>query len=312
MNDSQENKLSAYYAVVKLVDSFNTVWTTNVPFSTVYNLFKTKVPLIEQKRNAQILENTGAAKEKAQKKAELVDKAFFIANRTQSYALAVNNTDLFATVNFTVSDLQKTRDTDLSGVASNILAKANANAAALVPYGVTAALLTDLTTVIAAYITLLAKPRVAKVTTGAATKALGILITDTDNILDERLDREIVFYKTSNVDFYNQYFQSRKIIQTSKSKLAMKGIVTDVDTSDFIQGVKVKITNAFEGALLAANAKALKLSKKTTQKGNFQVTNLVDGVYQVELSKPGYATQVVKINISEGDTAKMEVALVKA
>lgn len=62
----------------------------------------------------------------------------------QSYANVVNNPELLESIKYSASDLKKARDTDVIGICNTVLAKANANAAAIVAYGVTAVMITDL------------------------------------------------------------------------------------------------------------------------------------------------------------------------
>lgn len=311
MNDKQENKLTMYYAVQKVVNDFQSTWSANVPFATVYGLFKANVPLIEQKRNVQMLKNTGAASEKSTKRLALEDSTYFIANRTQSYALAVSDEELYAMVNLNRSALTRARDTDLSGMAANILAKAKEHAAVLIPYGVTSALLTELDALANAYASLLAKPRVAKLTTKAATVALGKLIKDSDALLNKRLDREIVVYMKSNVDFHSQYVNARKVVGTGYTKLAVKGNITDADSKEPIKGVRLAFTNAFEGAKLGADAKAVHFLKKTTAKGNFQWKNIPLGTYELTVTNSGYAPQLVTVHVAEGERVKVAVVMEK-
>lgn len=111
-----------------------------------------KIPLIEQNRDAQLLETTGITTDKTTKRTSMTDKALFIINRMQSYANVVTNPELLESIKYSASDLKKKRDSDVIGICNIVIAKANANATALATYGVTAkAMITELQAAITAY-----------------------------------------------------------------------------------------------------------------------------------------------------------------
>lgn len=310
MTDPQENRLTMYYAVIRIVDKYNAVWSPNVPFSTSYALFKTKVTGLETQRNLQMAETVGSAKDKAVKRQTLITKAYFITARMQSYAATISNVELAGNVNVPKSEFEKQRDTDLVGLCNNMLARANANAAALVPYGVTAALLTDLQAAITAYSNVISTPRAAIVGVKFATEALKTLFDEASAILTTRMDKDMVLYEFSNVEFYTNYFDARKIINTSTSKRAVSGVITEGDTDIPVVGVSISILSAPGSASrVDGGLKSKPVKKKTSAKGGFYQTNLAPGTYTVKLEKLGFVSKTVTINVVEGETVKIEEVL---
>ncbi|MBY0426546.1 MAG: carboxypeptidase-like regulatory domain-containing protein [Cytophagales bacterium] len=309
MTDKQENKLSMFYAVIKIVEKFTAVWTSNVPFSTGFSIFKSKVASIEANRNTQVASKEGTTKDKEAKKSALVKKAFFICSRLKSLAINTGNTELGGAVNFSKTDFSKLRDTDLVGLVTNILARANANAAALVPYSVPAALITDLSTALTAYSGVISAPRSATVASKAATENLLTLFEDAMNALTERMDNDILVFESTNQDFYDQYFASRKIIHTSTTRLSVKGTITESDETTPISGVKITISNVSPEIPSKTDTPPVSISKKTTSKGNFQLKNIPEGTYMVTLSKVGYKTVTVKTTVTDDKTTLLEVSL---
>ena len=194
MNTNQEDRLSMYYVVKNTCEKYQTTWTTNAVFAATYNLWVAKIPLIETNRDAQILETTGITTDKTAKRVLMTDKALFIENRLQSYANATSNPELLESIQYSASDLKKARDTDVVGICNTILAKANANATALVTYGVSAVMITDLQVAITAYSTTLSKPVAARSQTKTATENLIKLFKEADDLLIKRLDLDIEIF----------------------------------------------------------------------------------------------------------------------
>jgi len=183
MNTIQEDKLSMYYGVRSTCEKYQSTWVANAIFAASYNIWVGKLPLIETNRDAQTLETTGITTDKTTKRNLMTDKTLFVINRLQSYANVTANSELLESVQYSASDLKKARDTDVVGICNTVLAKANANAAAIVSYGITAALITDLQAAITAYSATLAKPKAAKSQTKTATENLAKLFKEADDIL---------------------------------------------------------------------------------------------------------------------------------
>jgi hypothetical protein len=298
MTSQQENSLSMYYAVRELCQQQAIVWQTNLPFKTVFELFVAKLPQIEQYRNTQSINFTGIAQTKTDKRAELSELAYFVANRVQSYSLATNNQELLAKVNYPRSTFNRYRDTDLLGLCNIIYEQAQANLAQLTDYSVNAQLLTELQTAIQSYQDQLAKPRTSKNTAKTATDNLAELFKATNDLLRERLDRDAEIFKRTVPDFYKQYFNARRVVRTTKSKLALQIQVKDTDTDSPLANVLIKINNNNS-------------TKKTSEKGACQIKNLAQGTYTLSFEKTGYTSQTQTINISEGETTEVSVEMGK-
>ena len=316
MTSTQEDKLNMGYAVISTCDKFLSIWTTNPVFSATYSSFKILIPLIEQNRDAQIVEITGVTTDKNAKKTIMIDKALFVANRVQSYATVAGNNELLENVSYSSSDLKKARDTDVVGICDTIASKANANVAALATYGITAAVITDLQTAITAYSTMISKPRTTRSLTKNATENLAVLFKQFDDLLTKRLDLDIEVFKTSKPDFYSQYQTARIIVSTGGSTSSVLGGATEKETGEPIKNVNFVFTpdNNPQGlkAAVAANGNGQdEVSKKTAEKGKFRIPNLPEGTYLVKIHKLGYKEQTISVNVVSNETTVIEVELEK-
>ncbi len=312
MNINQEDKFSMYYVVKNTCEKYQTTWTTNAVFAATYNLWVAKIPLIEQNRDAQTLETTGITTDKTAKRNSMTEKTLFMINRLQSYANVVNNPELLESIKYTASDLKKSRDTDVVGICNTVLAKSNANAAAIVTYGVTAAMITELQAAITAYSATLAKPKAAKSQTKTATENLTKLFKEADELLVKRLDLDIELFKTSKPEFYSQYKTARIIIPTGGGATSVLGSVNLAGSGEPLKGVSFTFVAETNGMMKAATANetAKPIVKKSADKGKFRAT-LPESTYKVIVEKIGYKKQEVTITVVNGETTNLNIELEK-
>ncbi|MDD3491065.1 MAG: carboxypeptidase-like regulatory domain-containing protein [Paludibacter sp.] len=312
MNINQEDKFSMYYVVKNTCEKYQTTWTTNAVFAATYNLWVAKIPLIEQNRDAQTLETTGITTDKTAKRNSMTEKTLFMINRLQSYANVVNNPELLESIKYTASDLKKSRDTDVIGICNTVLAKANANAAAIATYGVTAAMITELQAAITAYSATLAKPKAAKSQTKTATENLTKLFKEADELLVKRLDLDIELFKTSKPEFYSQYKTARIIIPTGGGATSVLGSVNLAGSGEPLKGVSFTFVAETNGMMKAATANetAKPIVKKSADKGKFRAT-LPESTYKVIVEKIGYKKQEVTITVVNGETTNLNIELEK-
>ena len=312
MNINQEDKFSMYYVVKNTCEKYQTTWTTNAVFAATYNLWVAKIPLIEQNRDAQTLETTGITTDKTAKRNSMTEKTLFMINRLQSYANVVNNPELLESIKYTASDLKKSRDTDVIGICNTVLAKANANAAAIATYGVTAAMITELQAAITAYSATLAKPKAAKSQTKTATENLTKLFKEADELLVKRLDLDIELFKTSKPDFYSQYKTARIIIPTGGGATSVLGSVNLAGSGEPLKGVSFTFVAETNGMMktAAATETTKPIVKKSADKGKFRAT-LPESTYKVIVEKIGYKKQEVTITVVNGETTNLNIELEK-
>jgi len=311
MNANQEDKFSMYYVVKNTCEKYQPTWITNAVFAATYNLWVAKIPLIETNRDAQTLETTGITTDKTAKRAAMTDKALFMENRLQSYANVTNDPELLESIRYSATDLKKARDTDVVGICNTILAKANANAAAIVTYGVTAAMITELQAAITAYSATLAKPKAAKSQTKTATENLVTLFREADDLLIKRLDLDIELFKTSKPELYSQYKTARIIISTGGGASSVLGSVTNVANGEVLKGVSFTFVAENDGQMKATAAESAKpIVKKSADKGKFRAT-LPENSYRVIVEKIGFKKQEIIITVANGETTNLKVELEK-
>ena len=216
MTDRQENKLSMYLATNAVLGANNTTWAGVPAFVISQGLFNDKISAISKARQIQETETTGVTEDKAQAREAAVVKATVVAAGVFAYASFEDNNTLKEQVNYSPSELRRSRDTILADRLRLIFNTANDNAAAILDYGISAADLIELDDLTTAYEELLQSPRQAIGERSTAKQELEQLFTDGDKILKEQIDKLMELYRTTEVTFYNKYKSARVIIDLGK------------------------------------------------------------------------------------------------
>lgn len=211
MNDVQENKVSMYLAVNRVLADNSSVWTTIVAFSDAAGLFGQKLDEIVGVVEHQETATTGVRADKLNAQDLMIERALSVGGAVFAYGSATNNQTLKESVDYTESDLKYVRDTISAERCTVIYTQATSIVADLADYGVTPAMLDELDERISDFVTLIPAPRVAITSRKGATSGLVDLIKEIDLVLKERLDKLMAQFKTTAPDFYTHYFNARLI-----------------------------------------------------------------------------------------------------
>jgi len=216
MTDKQENKFSMYLASEDILDANNATWAGTPAFVSAKTLYSDVILRIGKARQVQEKETKGVTEDKAQAREAAITKGITIAAATFAFASVTSNNTLKEQVNYSPSDLRLSRDTILVDRLRVIHNAANDYAADLVDFGVQAADLSDLDTLINKYADQVQNPRTAIGERSTATQELEALFVEGDTVLKEQLDKLIEIFKVSAPNFYNQYKSARVIVDLGR------------------------------------------------------------------------------------------------
>ncbi len=310
MNSHQDEKLQMYHLVLTICENHKSEWVTNAVFAATYNLWKTMVPMIEQYRDAQLSITSGIIANKVVIRNNMTEKAFFIANRIQSYANAVNDLELSRSVQFLPTKIKRARDNNLVGICNTIFAVANSNADKIAGYDVTSATITEFQTAINDFQAISAKPASANLATKNATANLVKGFKETDALMAKRLDLDIELFKTASPDFYNLYKSARIIKSSGSSKNSVLGNVVLAGTGVPIKGVTFIFTADNYTQMKAAGAGLAKpVVKTSTAKGNIRIDKLSESAYTVSVQKIGFKDQTIQLFVVDGETTRFNIGM---
>lgn len=284
MTSKQEDRLSMYIVVDAYLQNADSATLALMPnFSSLFNRFKNNVDLIRSKSFEQGLNRKGNRMTKEEYRNLLIEKTLNVSNRVKAYASEENNLILKQEVSFVYSSLNRLRDAHLPDVCQGVHTIAVANLANLATYGVTEPLLNSLRETILGYNSYLPLPRTGIVTRKLLTTQIAELFEENKKLI-ERLDELVEMIKTDHPEFTQNYFFSRKIIDTGHIKLALRGTIVDQDGMP-INKVSISIATIPEQ------------ETKSTEKGYYQFKTIPDGQYQLLFKREGYYTESILVNI---------------
>jgi len=116
-------------------------------------------------------------------------------------------------------------------------------------------------------------------------------------------------------NFYNGYKSVRRLIASGRSKLAVKGLVTDLASGEPLRMALLTFVPEGNGSMAIpatpGNTPTPVLVKKTARKGGFVIKSLPAGKYSVSCSKTGYAGQTATLTVVESELSQLSVQLTK-
>jgi len=211
-----------FLAVKAVCDRNNSTWQTLQAFVDGYADFGGRVINIQNLAQSQAVDSTGLSADKEALRKTMAAATVEVALATNAYAKKVNNNDLAAKTNVSVSTFMEGRDTLAATNALNIHAAATANLANLAPYGVTAAKLTVLKAKIDAYSASLSKPRDAVASGSTATKQMSDEFDAADAALNDQMDALVPQFAAANAKFVEDYNNARIIVDSGGGKAKAK------------------------------------------------------------------------------------------
>ena len=222
MNQVQENKLSMGYATIKVLDLNQAIWNGVPAFVQAHTELKANLTAIELALTKQVTDIKGHAMDKQAAEERMISKTLSVAGSVMAMATVNGDNGLAEAMDLSPTELRRYRDSVVAQRCMGVHDAATANAAALVAYGVTAADITDLKTLIDKYVDLIAQPRNMIAARKGATAETGALIRDTMKLLNNRIDRLMQQFAFSQKEFYKHYFDARIIIDQHGQKDAPK------------------------------------------------------------------------------------------
>lgn len=317
MTSKQESRLSMFLAVKDYLTANATIVSALPNYSGYFTTFQNSITGIQTYAEQQMFDKTGISASKKQLRSTLVALAVDTSRKLTAYAKFANNQVLLKETKFTESDLKSSADTALRDYAQGIYDRAQTNLTALTPYGVTAATQTALQAAITTFVASIPKPRLGITDKKLSTIQLANNFDAADTAL-ENIDIIIELVRVTQANFYNGYKAARKIIETGTNSLSLKGVITDAATGEPLKGVTINFcpecvepTQKAAANGMSAAKEEVVLTKRTAEKGGFNIKLLPEGVYKVTIKKNGYQEQVVTVAVTDGEMGDLNIGLMK-
>ena len=212
MTDNQENKLRMYFTVSAVCESNAELWQDNEVFVADFQRFKLKIPKIEKCRDQMRVENIIHESIKSFDRVELEELAFYLSGKIMAYAKNSGDQLLQAEIKNQRDNIVSASDTELVEICNSLTNKASTDLMKLIDYGVFAETIANLQQLASAYFANLDRARIYHSKYKTTEELLRKYFKDVDDILRNKLDNDIEFYKNSDPEFYGQYKTARIVI----------------------------------------------------------------------------------------------------
>ena len=247
---------------------------------------------------------SGFTKQKKEYRKMLNTQSDVILGIVRSYAVTVNNKNVYDNANLSLSDIRRIRDSEILIKVGTITKFVSNNMDELAPYGMTDKIMLSYNAAAVGYKEFLTKPQELMAERKTATKNLVKLFDDLEMEFNNNLDNHMMQYKLSEPQFYSDYINARTIYDESTISKSLMGTVTDQLTGKPLQYVKV-IVKFKVGTDLADKVKT------TSAKGNYQFKSLPPGVCKVVFKLPFYTSNAEDCVIHPNALTRLNSALQK-
>lgn len=302
MTKTQENKSTRNYKVIDVAEENKSLWETLPAFKLGMESFESVNAAIDGQAAIQKQNITGIAVDKELKKEQLIKLMLIVSGGVQAYARQEKNNELFKKMAFTKSKLMRERDTKIKGLSDLIADTATTFAVALIPFGITAAIVTSLKTLATDYQrNFLTKPEVAIDNRKEITnETLPQLFLEADTILKDQLLKMVVQFNETNPEFVQKFIYATYIGTAGVRHTRLSITVTEAFESDAVEPIVKPVTNALvviEDAGFSGN---------TNEKGKLTISKVPE---KATLVKVTYNNETIekKVKFVKGKATKLEV-----
>ena len=304
MKKRQETYLSMTEKTVGEMKNHQSIWIENaVIAATMANIDKIIVD-IGKASARQNRKTSGLTKQKREYRKKLNTQSDVTLGIIRSYAITINDKNLYDNSNLTLSEIRKIKDSEILIKVGTITKFVTNNMAELVPYGMNDKMMLDYSEATDGYKEFLSKPQIIIAERKTATGNLVKLFDALEIELNDYLDNHMMQYKLSEPQFYSDYINARTIFDESTISKSLMGTVTNQATGKPLPNVKV-IVKFKAGSELADKVRT------TTHIGNFQFKSLPPGVYKVLFKLAFYNTAAEDCVIYPNALTRLNAALQK-
>ena len=199
-------------ATVSVLNKFRSEWENIPVLTTIMNELIAHRGQIDELRSITEIDMTGATRDKNVLEDNLVQSVYTIASGLTVIANRMGNNELAEKVDFTISELEKSRDAELISTCNNVVSLARENIDLLTECNLGEANIAELEELLTQMRSSIIQPRVSVAERKAANERLEEEIDRVVKILDEQVDLLMIRFKLSNPGFFAEYMNARHIV----------------------------------------------------------------------------------------------------
>lgn len=206
------NKLLMYWTVLEVLAKYKQVWNTITGFTAVHEQFEATVKAIQKISAASDVKTNEVTEGKNHAIAGFIVELFKCISILSVNATRTNNKELKSRVDYTESELENMRPSELLSLSQEVLELATANIAELTKLGLTDADTSALVQFIENFEEITSATRTTITARKTAGGQLKSQFTEARFILNEQLDGLMEQFRTKQPVFYNEYWNARKTV----------------------------------------------------------------------------------------------------
>jgi hypothetical protein len=314
MDNQLENEVSMYIKTETMLNN-NVAATSSIALiATEKAIFSAKLAELLDKAGLAGLDITGNTVEKQEKRQALTQTTITVSRAITLHAHVINDKGLLEKYDLSLSNLNAMRDSEFYVQSQITRDTATTLAASLVPYGISAGVLTQFGTELTDYYSVIQKPKDQISNQSIVRKEIDVLVFEIRTILKTKLDIAMSLFQFSNPSLYSLYQNARSIDDTSSPTLpdyegtVPAGVILSVANIPYIAGRSFKLKNTgtemlqlslsatpgtMEGAIISAPAGGetpftLSSALNSDVNANFlnvQNTGIAMGNYQIFINE---------------------------
>lgn len=302
MKTKNSNRVNMINSTIGYSDA-NTAATAGIPsYATILAQVKSKMVLINSLNQIGDGSTKGVTLDTNALRKEMTTLTLKCANATLAFANSTHNNTLAALVNYSESQLNRTKKEDIDDVCQAIHDATDSNIAGASNFGATPTDVTDLQAAIDLYRIASQNPRQAIISKSQAKKQVTTMIREViDELLVAQLDKMVNTLKPTNKVFCDGFKQAREILDLGTTTAKVRGTVLD----EFDVPLKGVIFSILETGTEDEVAKV-----KSDIKGKFNASKLPAGLFDFKWELNGYKTVLeTEVKISNGKELKRKVVM---
>ena len=299
MNKKQQSAYDMHLRVLAFSKKNRALLGAFIVLDNLISRLENSISKIDAQRVKQEINISGVSIQKGSLRTFARRKALEVSQGILAYTETSGNEILAKEAYYTETELKRDSDKELGTALSIIYKAAERNQAVLLNYGLNEEKIIALRSAIDAYKISVGTPKDVRIARKQATNKLDLGLSENAGIV-KKIDLLMGTIKYTDPELYAGYKNNRKVFRRSRS-LRAKVAVTDSRTARGLAGVRI----------LFRLDEELKLDKKSAAGGGLIIKSLEEGVYNVSLSKIGYKSQYLSVNILKSEYVRINVALEK-
>jgi hypothetical protein len=302
MQKREEANFNMFRAVYAIRSDYSALISSIPALASGFNNLQARISSISGLISLQAAVISGIAVDKETLKAKMASLTYNYSGTARAWAADNEDDTSYEALNLVQSMIKKLPDEVAGPACMNIYNILNANSAALLPFGLTAAMLSELNTSISDYTAIVPLPANAINIRQTYTENIIKSVRQSASFLKRQLDNIVRAQINTNSDFVKTYFNSREIIDPPTNSTTFKITVWEDD------GTGKPGAKTIAGARFEVIGIADKVTH-TDSEGKAALSKFRKDTYTLLVTADGYSPVQKLISIGLGETKDLTFTL---